>query len=230
MEPITKVCRRCGRVTPIEELVKHKECTYGVDALCKECSRAGARKWYEQNTAKARETMKNYAETHKAHIREYKREWQQEHKEQVYKNHEKWRSRAENRKKVNEYGRVWREANRDRQAENQKRWRRENPDRSRAIVRNRRALRRNAMGTHTAADIRRQYKLQHGLCYWCSQPLNGKFHADHVIPLIHGGSNYPENIVCACQTCNCAKGDRLVYSEWQPPNPLIPQNKPITPA
>jgi hypothetical protein len=204
--------------------VKHKQCTYGVDALCKECNRAASRKWYARNEAKAREAMKAYAEANWEKIKEYKRIWQQENKERYYENHARWRSRAENRKKVNEIGRRWREANRQRQADNVKNWRLANPERSRVNLRNRRARKRNAPGKHTVADVERQYEFQRGMCYWCSEPLNGKFHGDHIMPLIKGGSNYPENIVCTCETCNCAKGDRLVYSEWQPPNPLFPDN------
>ena len=225
MEQITKVCRHCGRVTPLEELVKHKECTYGVDALCKPCSRALANQWYHdpKNREQASQTRRDYHNAHREELNNKSLLWQQENKERYYANHARWRSQEKNKKKVNEIGRRWREANRDRQANNVKKWKIENPEKSRVNVRNRRARKRNAPGKHTAADIQRQYELQQGLCYWCSQPLNGKFHADHIFPLIRGGSNFPENIACTCETCNCAKGDRLVYIEWQPPQPLFPE-------
>lgn len=33
-------------------------------------------------------------------------------------------------------------------------------------------------------------------------------HLDHVTPVHHGGSNDAENIVLACETCNCSRGHR----------------------
>lgn len=34
---------------------------------------------------------------------------------------------------------------------------------------------------------------------------------EHVIALVRGGSNYPENIVPACRSCNAAKGYKPVF-------------------
>lgn len=34
---------------------------------------------------------------------------------------------------------------------------------------------------------------------------------DHVVPLIKGGGNGPENIVVACATCNLKKGAKLPH-------------------
>ena len=32
------------------------------------------------------------------------------------------------------------------------------------------------------------------------------YHVDHVVPLMRGGSNDPDNICLACKPCNLAKG------------------------
>lgn len=36
---------------------------------------------------------------------------------------------------------------------------------------------------------------------------------DHVVPLVKGGSNGPDNLVIACSTCNLRKNDKLPH-EW----------------
>lgn len=80
------------------------------------------------------------------------------------------------------------------------------PEEAAARSRSRKALVRNAAGTHTAADVRAQYDRQRGRCYWCGVKVAlRKKHVDHVMPIILGGSNGPENIVIACAHCNLSK-------------------------
>ena len=59
-------------------------------------------------------------------------------------------------------------------------------------------------GTHTAADVLVQYERQEGKCYYCHVALE-KYHVEHRVPVSRGGSNGPENLVCACATCNWRK-------------------------
>lgn len=96
-------------------------------------------------------------------------------------------------------------------------WRARNPDKVRAYAATRRARAVHAGGVHTDKDIQRQFQSQKGLCYWCRSPLEmtgkQKFHADHLIPLTRGGSNGPENLVCACPACNTSRNNKLPH-EW----------------
>jgi len=59
-------------------------------------------------------------------------------------------------------------------------------------------------------------------CYWCQTPLQttgpNAFHTDHLIALAKGGTNGPENIVCACPSCNLHKSDKM---PWEFTNRLI---------
>lgn len=50
-------------------------------------------------------------------------------------------------------------------------------------------------------------------CHYC-QEQHDNMCADHVIPLSRGGTNDPDNLVCACVPCNSSKADRLL-SEWK---------------
>ena len=79
--------------------------------------------------------------------------------------------------------------------------------------RRRRARSAQAEGTHTAADIKAQYARQRGKCFWCGVKVGKAYHVDHVVPLSRGGSNWPENLVIACATCNMQKGAKLPH-EW----------------
>ena len=87
-------------------------------------------------------------------------------------------------------------------------YKREHPEAACASSHRRRAQKLNAPGTHTAVDVVAQYERQHGRCYWCGKKLGKTYHTDHVIPLILGGSDGPENIVVACPFCNCSKGTK----------------------
>jgi len=74
---------------------------------------------------------------------------------------------------------------------------------------NYRSRRKNAEGILTAQDwltILEQHKYR---CYYCRK-RKIKLTLDHVIPLSKGGRNSPENIVPACQSCNCAKRDKMI--------------------
>lgn len=83
------------------------------------------------------------------------------------------------------------------------------PEKLKARKARRRAREAGAPGQYTAADVRRQLRAQRGRCYWCGAKLGDDYHVDHVIPLAKGGSNGPENIVCACGPCNLSKGDKM---------------------
>lgn len=86
-------------------------------------------------------------------------------------------------------------------------------EQSNAKNRLRRALKRGSGGKHTPQDVQKQYVNQKGKCYYCKKKVGKVYHVDHVIPLIRGGSNGPENIVIACPTCNLRKNDKMPH-EW----------------
>lgn len=86
----------------------------------------------------------------------------------------------------------------------------------RARAHNRRARKRNAIGTHTVEELHQQLKRQKGKCYYCHKKLGkgrDSWNGDHVIPLSRGGTNYIDNIVIACPSCNSKKNNKLPH-EW----------------
>lgn len=81
-------------------------------------------------------------------------------------------------------------------------------------------LKRSVIGAFTLIDLLKKFKKQDRKCYYCKKDLlsfyDGEWHIDHFHPIARGGTNWSDNIVCACPECNLSKGDRLYPSEWQP--------------
>lgn len=93
------------------------------------------------------------------------------------------------------------------------------------VLRLARHNRRGSTGTLLARDIKRQFGIQGGKCYYCLRPFPHKesvrnrlgkrykrgyitaiYDIEHLVPISRGGSNYPYNVVLACAPCNIAKG------------------------
>lgn len=77
-------------------------------------------------------------------------------------------------------------------------------------LRNRRRARiKEAGGDHSAADIAYLFELQKGKCVLCLKPLiKTKFHVDHHVPLVKGGTNDRSNLRLLHSKCNLSKGAR----------------------
>ena len=81
---------------------------------------------------------------------------------------------------------------------------RENREAYNARKQKRLALKRDAAGNATAADIQARFDYHGNRCYYCG--CDGKMQIEHRIPLSRGGTHYPANIVPACEHCNKSKG------------------------
>lgn len=95
--------------------------------------------------------------------------------------------------------------NREKERERQRAKKLANPEQVRADGTNRRAIKRGAEGRHNKHDIALIMEDQLGMCVYCLKDITEKYHADHIIPLCRGGSNWPENIQCLCPDCNLSK-------------------------
>lgn len=79
-----------------------------------------------------------------------------------------------------------------------------------AHAQRRRARLVEAEGDFSAEDLYRIFMDQNGLCTGCLANLvYTSYHADHIMPLSKGGSNWPDNIQLLCPTCNFEKNDKL---------------------
>ena len=53
-----------------------------------------------------------------------------------------------------------------------------------------------------------QQERQNGKCYYCG--VKAKLTLEHLIAVKNDGTNAPDNLVLACQSCNSSKGDRPI--------------------
>lgn len=194
-----KTCGKCKAEKPTTEFSKYSRSKDGLQFKCKACAAAH----YNANREHVCKRVAAWRIGKEEHIAQYMVNYSAANKSRIsaYK--------AENRERLAKREAEYKAENRERIAAQKAAYRLANPDKHSADGRNRRARIRNAEGTHTATDITRILDAQRGLCANCHAKLfksgKNKFHADHIIPLAKGGSNWPDNIQCLCPTCNTSK-------------------------
>lgn len=73
---------------------------------------------------------------------------------------------------------------------------------------------RKPLSKRTRFDV---FKRDDFSCVYCgSSPPDVKLHADHMIPVVEGGSDDLDNLVTACDSCNLGKGPRPLGSDVHP--------------
>jgi 5-methylcytosine-specific restriction endonuclease McrA len=206
LQDTTKTCTKCGETKPAtpEYFARNQ-------ANCKACNRA-------------------YYVANKARISERKREY---HRAYAARNRERLIAKARayhaaNKAREAEYARSYYSKNKERIAQRQRAYYLKNkeyvaarqliylsnnPEWARQRLNTRHVRKLQAEGTHAAADIQAQYERQKGRCYWCNVKVGNTYDVDHIVPLSRGGTDWPENIVITCPSCNRSKGNKLPH-EW----------------
>lgn len=193
-----KRCTKCGEEKPatLEHFGAEKRNKSGLQAACRTCELTRTYRWKIENAEFKRESDARY-----------RRDNPEKRRESVQRYDRLNKSKAVIRL------RRWRKENPGKYTQQHRNWRANNPDKVRANEHRRRSRKLNAAGSFSEGDLKLQYQSQKGLCWWCGKSLNGEYHADHLIPLAKGGSNWPNNIVCSCAFCNQSKNDKLPH-EW----------------
>lgn len=194
-----KRCSRCRNLFPTTSEYFNK-CEHAKDGLRWQCKRCMVeiRREHRDYTDQYNQ---QYRTSHREQIRSHRKEYYQDNKDVLL-------SKKREAYKVHRYT----------QLQVNRKWRLNHPDQAAEIARQakhrRRARKHDAIGSHTSTDIDILYINQHGLCAYCSTPLHGKYHVDHIVPLSRGGTDYAENLTLTCPRCNLSKGDKLL-SEWK---------------
>lgn len=228
----SSTCRKCGETKPLSAFSVIKK-TGKPNPYCKLCRSRLAGEYAAQHRDERKAYNVEYRQNNLERLREYDRErsrtperhqalvesrkaWAQKYPEKrraIQARHDAKRSDARrllwatNKARMYARNRAWVLAHPEQAAEHQRRYRLANPHKVREHWRNRGARRRNAGGTHTAADIQRLLKLQRGCCAACGKPMK-TYHVDHRIALSRGGSNHWTNLQLLHPRCNLRKHAR----------------------
>lgn len=173
----------------------------------RERSRETSRQWRQDNPGRRSEYHKTYGAKYRAENAEYLRQWQRDyHRQHPEKRAEYYAKNADKlREKAREYGRM----NAEQRSEYNRQFWKANPEKRRIKEHRRRAQKRAAQGSYTAADIEairlaQTDKRGRVRCWYCGTSMQ-EWHVDHKTPLARGGSNGPENLCLACAKCNLKK-------------------------
>lgn len=151
-----------------------------------------SREWREKNPGRSKEYREENKDQKLAHRRATRKKPTPEQKIKAKATYDRW---CEDNKEI--------------LAEKRRLKRQENPEKYREKERNRRALEKNAQGSHTEKDVLNILALQKSKCANCKNKLiyigPQKYHVDHIQPLSRGGSNSKDNLQILCQKCNNRK-------------------------
>lgn len=135
-----------------------------------------------------------YRKTHLEKMRRYQKKYREEHKEELIKKAVEYRKTR--RKHIAKYN---------------KKWIKNNPEKYRQQIRNKKARKRGADGSHTLREWESLKKKYNYMCLCCKRfEPEIKLTEDHIVPLKYGGSNYISNIQPLCANCNSRKHTKTI--------------------
>lgn len=176
---------------------------YVSSRLCVVCCAKRKTEWANKNQDKVISYNKKWLKDNYDSVIRRNREWRLSNPERNRAN--KARDYLKHKKKYLEIHRRYRETHKE-QIRNAKKLNvAANPEKYSAYKRNRKARKRNAAGSHRAEDIIGILRSQNGKCAYCKTKLGKSYHVDHIIPLISGGTNWPNNLQILCRRCNQTK-------------------------
>jgi 5-methylcytosine-specific restriction endonuclease McrA len=165
---------------------------------CRDERNASERRARKQNPGVERARVDRYLATDKA--KATRRAYYLAHVDDIKRRAKEWKE--QNPKRVLELRKADYAANKDKIVQRVAEWNAANPDGPRTRGRNYRARLYAAEGNHTRQEIAALYEKQRGVCVYCAKPLGAEYHADHIVALSKGGSNWISNIQLTCGPCN----------------------------
>lgn len=234
-----KRCAKCEEVRCIGAYYRRSRSRDGMVHSCKNCLSSQKKKRYRENVEQIKSQSKEYylknADRIKSQKKEYylknadrikgqKSSYQKSHSAQIHvtkqayrKAHpeihrkavSKWRRNHSDRVNINSRKHYWNNVvqHRRRKLAYQK----ANPEKMRANAARRRTRKTKAGGSYTVAEWQALKAKYNDTCLCCGrrEPII-KLTADHVIPVIKGGSSEIGNIQPLCLPCNKSKYNKTI--------------------
>lgn len=171
-----KVCEKCGGSE------------FYAKGGCKPCTKAKAKIWYANNTARAKANVAAYSAANPGMD-------SANHKARYLENPEKYK----------ELSSLYQFSNPEKVREKNRKWLSENPGAMAQYRQNRRSKKLESGGTLSRGLVKKLLILQKGKCTCCGKSLGDDYHLDHIMPLALGGANTDSNIQLLRKHCNLQK-------------------------
>lgn len=245
MEHLNEECQCTGKSCKRCQIMKC-HLAFGVrkgkylHSYCRPCDVERIREWRKEHPEQAKAIVQRYVENNPDKIKESQERYRQSSKftERKITQREarrvvnqaaqrKWKKN--NPDKVNvwrkrwnekhpEYQIQWRHGKKRLLREYDREYRRKNAVRRYAQAAAYKAKRRSGGGSYTVQEWLALKAKYNNTCLWCGRKEpEVKLSADHIIPVIKGGSSYIDNIQPLCLSCNSRKGAKII--DFRPSNP-----------
>lgn len=187
-----KVCKKCGELFPATEeyfqsiFYKNRGKSY-LSNTCKKCRTEYNKRYWKENSEKAKKYMESYREENKDRLYEQSRErarrYYHNNRDTVLESNRQYRKNHE--EDLHEYHRQYEQKRRSRKKQ------------------------LKATLTRKEWDIaKREFG---NACAYCG--ANGKLTQDHFLALTNGGTYTKANIIPSCARCNSSKSNKQ-FSDW----------------
>ncbi len=184
-----------------------------------------AAKYYQKNKEREKKKSLDYRNNHLEERIIYNRKYienlkylpeekQKELKGRRKNSAQKQRSKADYKIKMERYHREWYQKNKEKDKKHAKEWKENNREQYRNIQRRRKLRKKGAKGSHSFKEWKLLLDKYNHRCGYCGKG-DGRLERDHLIPIVHGGSDFIENVIPACRSCNASKGTKNQDQFWE---------------
>lgn len=214
-----KICRKCGEKKKLGDFYKHKKSKDGFRNYCKNCVIKRTAIYRMNNLEKTNRCKYKWVKNNIEKVRRISKRWQRNHYHLKIEYYQKYYK--DNINKIKKRNKKWAKNNSEKIKKRKQRWNNNNHGKIREYSRKRRSIKNNAQGSHTEQEWRNKKKECNHRCVYCGineSVLKNKYKdkiwwkltEDHVIPLIKNGTDYINNIVPACVSCNSSKSAKII--------------------
>ena len=220
-----KTCSKCLTPKALDDFPKDKSKKDGRYPVCKVCrspltkasyaahqpeERKRRKARYDADPEKYRAASKVFREQNPAYVKDYFQKYHAEHRDSL--NADRRARYWEDPEAERAYRRTYSAANREKVRAVVRAWFRRHPHVSALAANKRRARWANVEDKLTEEqldEILVFFDFRCGYCLTDLRTLPKHLRTwDHMLPIVRGGSNTPENVIPCCKSCNSRKKDR----------------------